>query len=93
MGMEWTVVTVLIALIGLGGAIIKPVVSLTQSITKLTVIVDALQNDMNTMISKNSDAHERIWRKNEEHDLALQRHDIKIGEHDTRIRAIENGVK
>ena len=34
--MEWTTVTVIIALVGLGAAIIKPIVSLTRSITELT---------------------------------------------------------
>ena len=34
--MEWTVVTVVIALVGLGAAIVKPIVSLTRSITSLT---------------------------------------------------------
>ena len=37
--MEWTTVTVIIALVGLGAAIIKPIVSLTRSITELTIQV------------------------------------------------------
>ena len=41
--MEWTVVGVLIALVGLGASIIKPIVTLTQSITKLTVVVERIE--------------------------------------------------
>mgnify|MGYP005782496063 CR=1 FL=1 len=39
----WTVVGVLIALVGLGASIIKPIVTLTQSITKLTVVVERIE--------------------------------------------------
>ena len=38
--MEWTVVTALAALVGLGAALIKPIVSLTKSITQITVVVE-----------------------------------------------------
>lgn len=44
--MEWTTVTVIIALVGLGAAVIKPIVSLTQSITKLTVVVERLEREL-----------------------------------------------
>ena len=44
--MEWTTVTVIIALVGLGAAIIKPIVSLTRSITELTIQVKGLRTDM-----------------------------------------------
>ena len=39
----WTVVGVLIALVGLGASIIKPIVTLTRSITKLTVVVERIE--------------------------------------------------
>ena len=39
----WTVVGVLIALVGLGASIIKPIVTLTQSISKLTVVVERIE--------------------------------------------------
>ena len=43
--MEWTTITVIISLVGLGAAVIKPIVSLTQSITKLTVVVERLERE------------------------------------------------
>lgn len=80
--MEWTAVTVIIALVGLGAAVIKPVVSLTQSITRLTVVVDVLQKNMDSMTGENTEAHHRIWEKNTEQDK-------RIDEHDKRITVIE----
>ena len=76
--MEWTVVTVIIAIVGLGIAIVKPVVSLTQSITKLTVLVDKLAEDMGEYVGKNRDSHARIWEKNKEQDDRLNDHDKRI---------------
>lgn len=43
--MEWTVVTVLIALVGFVAALVKPIVTLTRAITTLTVTVDELKAD------------------------------------------------
>lgn len=77
--MEWTTVTVIIALVGLGAAIIKPIVSLTQSITKLTVVVETLQEDMSGLTTKNSQGHARIWDHNEEQDARIEDHERRIG--------------
>ena len=77
--MEWTTVTVIIALVGLGAAIIKPIVSLTQSITKLTVVVETLQEDMSGLTTKNSQGHARIWEHNEEQDARIEDHERRIG--------------
>ena len=77
--MEWTTVTVIIALVGLGIAIIRPIVSLTQSITKLTVVVDELQKDMSRLTTGNKDSHARLWVKNGEQDKALDDHERRLG--------------
>ena len=74
-------VTVLIALVGLGAAIIRPIVSLTSSITKLTTVVDRLQKDVESLTSKNSDSHRRLW----EHSSGQ---DAKIEDHEKRIAAL-----
>ena len=75
---EWTVVLVLIALVDLIAAIVKPVISLTQSITKLTVVVDGLSANHENLTQKNADSHERIWQKNEEQDTRLESHETRI---------------
>ena len=54
MPMEWTVVTALVVLVGLLGAIIKPIISLNTTITKLTAAVDRLRDDLDALGSKNS---------------------------------------
>lgn len=77
--MEWTTVTVIIALVGLGVAVVKPIISLTQSITKLTVAVDRLQSDMESLTTKNSQAHGRLWDHNGEQDGRLNDHEKRIG--------------
>lgn len=76
--MEWTTVTVIIALVGLGAAIVKPIVSLTQSITKLTVVVEHLQDDMSGLTAKNSQSHARLWDHNDEQDVRLDDHERRI---------------
>lgn len=75
---EWGVVGVLVVLVGLGAAILKPLISLNSSITKLTVAVENLQKDMEGMTSKSAETHRRIWEHNEEQDRKLEDHEIRI---------------
>ncbi len=74
----WSVVLVIVTLVGLGAVIIKPVVSLTRSITTLTVAVENLQKDMSGLTTKNSEAHERIWNHEEKQDAQLEDHEKRI---------------
>lgn len=75
---EWTIVTVIIALAGFLIAVIKPVINLTSSITKLTAIVDTLERGLASLTTKNSEADKR-----------LDGHDIKLENHEQRIKAVE----
>jgi uncharacterized protein (DUF2141 family) len=83
--MEWTVVTVIIALIGLVTAIITPLIKLNTTITKLTVIVDGIEKRYSGISTLNSEAHCDINRRIEEHG-------IKISEHDTDIAVLKEKV-
>ena len=74
--MEWIIVTVIIALGGLGVTVVKPIISLTQSITKLTTVLDALSDDVGELTTKTSRTHERIFEK--------------VNDHETRITVLEN---
>lgn len=76
--MEWTTVTVIISLVGLGGAIIKPIVSLTRSITELTIQVKGLRTDMDKQTEHNREAHNRMWVHNGEQDGRLDDHERRI---------------
>lgn len=76
--MEWTVVTVIIALVGLICTVSKPIVSLTRSITQLIGAVDNLKTDLSEAMNKNHESHGRIWDHNKIQDERLSDHDIRI---------------
>ena len=76
--MEWTTVTVIIALVGLGAAVIKPIVSLTQSITRLTVVVERLERELDDQSEHSRESHKRLWDHNEEQDNRLDDHVRRI---------------
>lgn len=77
--MEWTTVTVIIALVGLGAAIVRPIVSLTQSITKLTVVVEAISAELTQQKQHTKESHQRIWAYNDVQDRTLEDHERRIG--------------
>lgn len=83
--MEWTTVTVIIALVGLGAAVIKPIVSLTQSITRLTVVVERLERELDDQSEHSRESHKRLWDHNEEQDNRLD-------DHERRIHDMEKGA-
>lgn len=76
--MEWTVVTALAALTGLGAVIVKPIVSLTQSITQLTVVVERVEQELARQARRSQDSNRRLWAKNEEQDGRLDSHERRI---------------
>ena len=75
---EWGVVGVIIALVGLLATLIKPIISLTRSITELTVVVRDLKTDMDEYRESNHDSHKRIWAHNETQDKQLNDHEGRI---------------
>ena len=83
--MEWTTITVIISLVGLGAAVIKPIVSLTQSITKLTVVVERLERELDEQSEHSRESHKRLWDHNEEQDNRLDDHERRI--HDIEHKA------
>lgn len=83
---EWGVVGVIVVLLGLGVSIVKPIVSLTRSITELTVTMRDFKQDLDNLTVNNTESHRRIWRHNEEQDEQIQ-------DHETRIQIIERDNK
>ena len=75
---EWTVVTALVTLFGLGVAVIRPIISLNSVIVRLTDVVNALEEDFSSLAKKNNEAHARIWEKVEEQDGMLVGHEIRL---------------
>lgn len=87
---EWGVVGVIVTLVGLAVAIIKPIVQLNTNIVRLTDAVDGLKK-AHTKIEENNEKehkqlHERInHRKKENEEL-----DDRVADHERRIGILEN---
>lgn len=80
---EWTIVTVIATLIGICASVIRPLISLNGTITRLTAAVNVLEKNISGLAAKNSESHAKIWVKVEEHEDVLSRHE-------TRLTLIEN---
>ena len=88
--MEWTVVGVIVTLVGLAAAVGGPVLKLNASITRLTTLLqaieqrlDALEQGAKEQRSHAAESHRRIWAHAEEQDATL-------ADHETRLRVLEN---
>lgn len=77
--MEWTTVTVIISLVGLGAAVVKPIVALTRSITELTVVVKDLRQDVEELREHSRQSHKKLWEHNGVQDERLAQHERRIG--------------
>ena len=69
--MEWTVVTVIVALAGLFITVGRPVVELNRSITRLTTMLDVLSQRLDRLETENRQTHTRLWDRLDEHDRRL----------------------
>lgn len=88
--MEWTTVTVIIALVGLVVTVTTPLIKLNSNITRLTVVLDTIKAELEeqkkALIAQRADSkesHRRIWAHNDEQDAVLN-------DHETRLRVLEN---
>ena len=79
---EWTVVTVLIALLGLFATVAKPIVNLNATITRLSENVERLDARITEMNDRNADSHRRLWEES-------SRQDRRIEDHETRLTVLE----
>lgn len=76
--MEWTVVTVLVVVIGLVVTILTPAIKLNTSVTKLATLVDSLNNKISTTETNNAEAHRRIWNELDDQKDTLNQHETRI---------------
>lgn len=58
--MEWTVVTVIIALVGLFMTVGKPIITLNGSITHLQDAIDDLREDIKVLTGRTDNQEERL---------------------------------
>jgi hypothetical protein len=75
---EWTVVTVIVVLIGLLASVLKPLIHLNGTLTRLTEAVRVLERELTGISDKNSEAHARLWKKAEEQDERLLRCECRV---------------
>ena len=89
--MEWEIVTVIIALVGLLTTVTKPILNLTKTITKLNHTCQNLEERMERFENHNHDSHVKIWAHNDKQDEQIINHENRISmleepEPDGRIR-------
>ena len=85
---EWTVVTVLLAIIGLFFTVGKPVIKLNTSLVTLNARLERMEKDSEKESTRNKESHECMQKEICEHDRAITDHERRIGilEHDTERR-------
>jgi len=83
---EWTVVTVIVTLVGLFAAIIKPLINLNTTLTTLITELKALRNDFKEHTEDNSASHRRLRG-------AVDDLDARIDNHEVRLTIVEEFVK
>ena len=83
---EWTVVGVIVVLVGLFFAIYTPISKNTKentkAMTELTVTMRVIGDQLSKFDEDNSKSHKRIWEHNEHQDSILN-------DHETRLQIIE----
>ena len=87
---EYQVIGVIVTLVGLGVAIITPIIKLNTNIVRLTDAVDNL-NEAHSKMDKDNDAahkqlHERINRRKKENEEL----DDRVSDHENRISILEH---
>ena len=79
---EWGVFLVISGIAGFLVAVITPITKLTQAITKLSVVVDRLSDDMDDQKKQNVESHNKLWAHNDEQDA-------RLNDHETRLQLME----
>lgn len=75
---EWGVVGVLVVLVGLVAALVKPLIQWNTSLTKNTMALTALTETIKSNETRNKEEHGEIW--------------CELDKHDERISHIEKGA-
>lgn len=90
---EWTVVTVMIAIVGLVGTVAVPLSKNTKAMTQLSEKINHLvyrmdkdENELDEFKNKAADKHKLIFDRLSEHQKSLINHE-------SRIHALENKQK
>ena len=83
--MEWTIVGVVVVLVGLVGAFAKPLLSWNTNLTENTMAIRGLTDSIKGNEKSNAEEHIAIWD-------AVEKHDEKLNKHDTDIAVLKEKV-
>lgn len=76
--MEWTVVTVIIAIVGLFFTVGKPILTLNTNITILNEGIKNLSKRQDRFEQASDKEHEDIWEHEDEQDKRLTAHEMRL---------------
>ena len=86
---EWGVVVVIVTLVGLAAAIIKPIVQLNTNIVKLTDAVEGLKNAHTKMEANNEEEHKKLHDRINQRKKENEELDDRVADHERRIGILE----
>ena len=75
---EWSIVTVIIALVGLIVTAAKPLMQVNSTMVHLSEQMQSLTDKLSDFSERNTKSHERIWKHNDEQDAVLDDHEHRI---------------
>lgn len=87
---EWGVVGVIVTLVGLAAAIIKPIVQLNTNIVKLTDAVEGLKNAHTEMEADNEEEHKQLHERINHRKKENEELDDRVADHERRIGILEH---
>lgn len=75
---EWTVVTVIIAIVGLFFTIGKPIINLNTNITTLNEGIKNLNERQDRFETISEKEHNELWEHEDEQDKILEEHKMRL---------------
>lgn len=75
---NWSVVEVIIALVGLFFVVAKPLIENGKTMEKLIVSMDNLSSDLKELEKNNTNTHKRLFNKLDEQEEKLDGHEVRI---------------
>lgn len=87
---EWGVIGVIVTLVGLAVAIIKPIVQLNTNIVRLTDAVDGLKKAHTKIEEANEKEHKQLHERINHRKKENEELDDRVTDHENRISILEN---
>lgn len=79
---EWGVFLALGLILSFVAGVVAPITKLTQSITRLTVVLDQVTKDVETLKKQGVEGNGKLWAHSDEQDA-------RINDHETRLQLLE----